>query len=159
MIYLLMGVMGSGKTTVGVALARRLGCEFHDGDDYHPESNRLKMSKGIPLTDEDRKPWIFALRSVLDSELARGGDAVMACSALRERYRHILIADPARIRLVYLKGDRGLIAPRLKSRKDSIAHPSLLESQFESLEEPADALTVDASLPIEQIVDRIVSTR
>lgn len=156
MIYLLMGVMGCGKTTVGMALAERLGCEFQDGDDYHPESNREKMRRGIPLTDEDRKPWIFAIRAVLDSELARGGDFVMACSALRERYRRVLITDPTRIRLVYLKGDRTLIAERLRHRTGSFAHPSLLESQFETLEEPADALVVDAALPVEKIVDRIL---
>ena len=156
MIYLLMGVMGSGKSTVGQALARRLDCPFHDGDDYHPESNRQKMARGIPLTDEDRKPWIFALRSVLDSELARGGDFVLACSALRERYRNILITDPARFRLVYLKGDRELIALRLRSRKGSFAHPSLLDSQFETLEEPSDALVVDVTPPPAAIVEAIL---
>jgi gluconokinase len=157
MIYLLMGVMGCGKTTVGAELARRLGCPFHDGDDYHSEGNRRKMSQGIPLTDEDRKPWIFALRAVIDSEMARGGDFVLACSALRERYRKVLISDPARVRLVHLKGSRELIASRLRARKGSFADPSLLDSQFETLEEPSDALTVDVSLPVDRIVERILT--
>lgn len=155
MVYLLMGVMGSGKTTVGKERARRLGCAFHDGDDYHPEANRLKMGRGIPLTDADREPWLLALRSVIEAELAKGGDAVVACSALRKRYRRMLIPDVSRVRLVYLKGDKALIASRLQQRTGSFASNDLLDSQFKTLEEPRDALVVDISKPLADIVERI----
>lgn len=154
-----MGVMGAGKTTVGKVLAARLKCSFHDGDDYHPEANLEKMSRGIPLTDEDRKPWIYALRSVIDMEFSEGLDAVVTCSALRERYRRVLVSDPARIRLVYLKGSRELIASRIRDRKPPLASPSLLDSQFEVLEEPKEALIVDVAQPVDGIVDHILAAK
>jgi gluconokinase len=158
MIYLLMGVLGSGKTTVGVMLASKLHCAFHDGDDYHSESNRRKLAEAVPLTDADRKPWLFAVRSVIDEELAKGGDAVVACSALKEKYRRVLIGGRKSIRLVYLKGTPEVIASRVKNRRGNDASPELLPSQFEALEEPKNALTVDITMSPESIVDKILAS-
>jgi len=158
MIHLLMGVMGAGKTTVGQRLAQRLGCDFYDGDDYHPEANLEKMRRGIPLTDADRKPWLFAVRSVIDRELSRGVDAVVTCSALRERYRRMLVGDRKAVHLVHLKGPKDLIATRIKDRHPPDADPALLESQFETLEEPDDALVVDVAQSPEAVVDAILAS-
>src|SRR5271157_4004793 len=104
MIYLLMGVLGSGKTTIGKKLAKRLNCVFRDGDDYHSKSSREKMRKGIPLTDKDRKSWLFAIRSIIDLDLACKWNSVVACSALKEKYRKVLIGNRKGIKLIYLKG-------------------------------------------------------
>ena len=157
MVYIIMGVMGAGKTTVGQLLAEHIHCIFRDADDYHSPSNRGKMAHGIPLTDEDRKPWIFAVRAVIDTQLATGVDCVMACSALKEKYRRTLIQDREEIKLIYLKGDKGLIAGRVLGRGGHFVHPAILDSQFADLEEPENAVITDISKTPEEIVHDIIS--
>lgn len=142
MIVLLMGVTGSGKTTVGRALAESLGWPFHDGDDFHPAANVAKMAAGIPLTDDDRWPWLDAIAAALAHAGADRGNAVLACSALRQAYRDRL-ARAGDVRFVFLKGDPATIAARLAVRSHEYMPPSLLPSQFATLEEPTDALVVD----------------
>ncbi|HRU39431.1 MAG TPA: gluconokinase [Candidatus Goldiibacteriota bacterium] len=156
MVYIVMGVIGAGKTTIGRLLAKRLGIEFRDADDYHTECNIKKMRDGIPLTDEDRKPWIFAIRSVIDAQLALGKDCVIACSALKDKYRKTLIQERKEIILVYLKGDIDIIRERIKSRTGHFASTALLENQFEVLEEPENALVVDIRKTPDEIVDEIL---
>jgi gluconokinase len=155
MVIILIGVAGSGKTTVGRILAASLGCEFHDGDDLHPPSNREKMHRGIALTDEDRLPWLHALRDLVQRCLNENRCAIIACSALKQSYRDLLIVDPARVKLVYLKGSKELITQRLAHRAGHFFDPRLLQSQFDTLEEPADAIVVDISKTPEQIADEI----
>lgn len=155
MVVLVMGVSGSGKTTVGELLASRLGCEFADADDYHPSANVEKMRAGIALTDADRSPWLDLLRDLIRDRLASGGDLVLACSALRAAYRDQLLAADPRVRVVYLKGDHDLIRRRLTARSGHYMNPQLLDSQLATLEEPADALAFDVALAPEAIVDRI----
>lgn len=154
MVVVLMGVAGSGKTTVGRLLASRTGATFYDADDFHPEANVEKMRRGVPLTDADRRPWLEALRALVAACLARGERAVLACSALKEEYRERLHVD-GRVKFVYLKGDYSLIEERLRNRRGHFMRPQLLESQFDALEEPARALHVDVSAPPEEIVRRI----
>jgi gluconokinase len=146
MVVVVMGVAGSGKTTVGGRLARELGWSFHDGDDFHPPASVEKMRSGVPLTDADRLPWLEALRGVIERCLATGEDAVVACSALKGSYRRMLGADRPGVALVYLRGDAGLIGRRLAARQGHFMPPGLLESQLAALEEPVEALTLDAAL-------------
>jgi gluconokinase len=155
MIVLVMGVAGSGKTTVGLLLAARLGWEFTDGDDFHPPANIEKMKHGIPLTDEDRLPWLQALHGQIAAWISQGRNAVLACSALKQRYRQILWNGPE-VKLVYLKGTYDLILQRIASRHHHFAHEDLLASQFADLEEPADAIVVDVSKTPDQIVLEIL---
>src|SRR4051812_23549356 len=154
MFVVLMGVAGSGKTTVGHLLAERTGATFYDADDFHPRANVEKMQSGIPLTDEDRWPWLEALRSLIVSCLERGERAVLACSALKEEYREYLQVD-GDVRVIYLKGDYSLIEKRLKNRQGHFMKQGLLESQFEALEEPRHALYVEVNAPPEKIVETI----
>src|ERR1019366_7560380 len=155
MVILLMGVAGSGKTTVGRALAAALGWSFRDADDFHPPANLAKMSAGQPLTDADRAPWLVAIRAHLDGCLVRDENAVVTCSALKASYRAALVADPARVKLAHLTGDPALIAKRLAGRRDHFMKPAMLASQLAALEPPRDALTIDiAGLP-DQIVAQI----
>ncbi len=155
LVVVLIGVAGSGKTTVGLKLAAALDWSFRDADDFHPAENIAKMSSGIPLTDRDRAPWLAAIRRHIESTLARGESGVVTCSALRENYRHILLADPKRVKLVHLTGSYDLILDRLKQRQGHFMKPDMLQSQFETLEPPKDALTVDVALPPEAIVAQI----
>lgn len=155
MVIILIGVAGSGKTTVGRILAARLGCEFHDGDDLHPLRNREKMSRGIPLTDDDRLPWLYAVRDLVQRCLAENRCAVIACSALKQAYRDLLIVDAAKVKLVYLKGSQALITQRFAQRAGHFFDRRLLQSQFDTLEEPADAIVVDISETPEKIADTI----
>ena len=157
MVIVLMGVAGSGKTTVGRALAAQLGWTFRDADEFHPPENVEKMSHGIPLTDNDRRPWLAAIRAYVDETLARGASAVVTCSALKERYRRIIVPDPAQVKLVYLAGGFALIAERLRARTGHFMRPEMLSSQFADLEPPRDALTVDIAQSIEDIVAQIRS--
>jgi carbohydrate kinase (thermoresistant glucokinase family) len=150
-----MGVSGSGKTTVGEKLAAGLGWSFCDGDSLHPPANIAKMSAGTPLTDADRAPWLAAIRAYIDDLLARGRNGVVACSALREQYRHVLVSDPERVRIVCLWGDFGLIAQRMLQRKGHFMKENLLRSQFEALELPANALMVNVALSPDEIVAKI----
>ena len=142
MIVVLMGVSGSGKTKIGRALAASLGWPFYDADDLHPPANVAKMSAGIPLTDDDRWPWLDRIVDELARAGANGGSAVLACSALRQVYRDRL-ARAGDVRFVYLKGDLEMIAARLAVRSHKYMPASLLPSQFATLEEPADALVID----------------
>lgn len=151
-----MGVSGSGKSTIGTRLARRLNCAFHDGDDYHPPSNVERMRAGIPLTDEDRWPWLAALARLIQDSLAEGQSVVIACSALKAAYRGALHVDD-RVRFVYLRGSMRLIAQRQGARRDHFMPASLLESQFAILEEPADAIVVNVAHSPKAIVEEIVA--
>jgi gluconokinase len=150
-IVLLMGVSGAGKTTVGSALALELGWEYADADDYHPVANVEKMRNGIPLTDADREPWLDSLRSLIVAWMAAGKSAVLACSALKEAYRDRLMVG-ASVQVVYLKADRELLRERLLLRRGHYMKEGMLESQIESLEEPADAIVLNARLSVEEIV-------
>lgn len=154
MIVIVMGVVGAGKTTVGSLLASRLGWEFADADDFHPASNVEKIRNGIPLTDEDREPWLERLRQAINHWLADGKNVVLACSALKVGYRRKLSAG-LQVRFVYLKGSAELIAARLRSRHGHFAGESILASQLADMEEPEGAFTVEISHTPEQIVDEI----
>ena len=149
-----MGVAASGKTTVGRALAKRLGWRFLDADDYHSVSSRQKMHAGRPLTDRDRHPWLMRLHAALAEAVDTSEPAVLACSALTDRYRRILIGELPAVRLVYLRITPELARRRI-SRRKHFFNPALLTNQFETLEEPADAITIDASLPVTTAVAAI----
>jgi gluconokinase len=153
-IVLLMGVSGAGKTTVGTMLASQLGWEFADADDYHPAANVEKMRNGIPLTDADREPWLESLRSLIAAWMAAGKSAVLACSALKQAYRDRLMVGES-VRVVYLKADRELLRERLLLRRGHYMKEGMLESQIAALEEPADALVLDARSSVEDIVRAI----
>jgi gluconokinase len=159
-VMIVMGVSGSGKSTIGALLARRLRWEFEDADWLHPAANVDKMHNGIPLTDDDRRPWLDAVAAWIDNTRRSGEHAVVACSALKRRYRDILIGDRADVRLVYLKGEETLIARRIATRHEHFMPRSLLHSQFEELEEPGrDENPIAVSIEPEprEIVTRILS--
>jgi gluconokinase len=151
MIIVLMGVTGAGKTTIGRLLAEELSCSFYDADDFHSRSNIEKMRRGEPLTDEDRVAWLESLEQLIRGKLASGSDIVLACSALKASYRSRLLIDP-QVRLAYLKASRSMIQNRLSGRHGHYMNPSLIESQFAILEEPEQALIVDAGASPEDIV-------
>lgn len=156
---IVMGVAGSGKSTIGERLAARLGWAYEDGDKFHPGSNVAKMSAGQPLTDEDRWPWLKAIADEIDRLCIAGERVVMACSALRRVYRDILVHGRNDIRIVYLEGTQQLIADRIGQRKGHFMPPGLLASQFKTLEPPKSdehPLTVSIDAPVEAIVDDIV---
>jgi gluconokinase len=155
MVVIVMGVTGAGKTTVGRALAASLGWEFVDGDDLHSEANKLKMHRGIALDDADRAPWLSALRKLIETMVSQHRDGVVACSALRQSYRDRLVMDPNAVKVVYLKGSKRLIAERLRKRGPHFMNPDLLQSQFDTMEEPRDAIVVDVSAAPEAIVSTI----
>lgn len=155
MVILVMGVAGSGKTTIGQLLARELGWSFADADDFHPPANIAKMSASQPLDDADRAPWLAAIRAHIDRCLARGENAVVTCSALKKSYRRALVGDPAQVRIVHLHGSRELLLSRISGRKEHFMKPAMLDSQLATLEPPADALTVDISPPPAEIVAKI----
>jgi gluconokinase len=152
MVIVLMGVSGAGKTTVGLMLARQLGWEFHDADDLHSPENKRKMAAGIALTDEDRSPWLDNVRALIEQCLRTGRNAIFACSALKQSYRERIAADLPNVKIVYLKGSEDLIDARIAHRRHHFMSRGLLHSQFETLEEPHDALTVDVSGTPESIV-------
>jgi gluconokinase len=159
-VIVVMGVSGAGKTTVGHALAQRLGFEYVEGDDYHPRANVEKMRQGIPLDDEDRAPWLAALASAIDGWIAADRKVVLSCSALKRDYRARLIRRADRIRLVYLRGDRSRIAGRVEARRGHFMPADLLDSQLATLEPPAEderpiAVTVDGSPG--EIAERVVA--
>lgn len=156
MIVIVMGVSGAGKTTVGELLADRMGCGFSDADDFHPPANVEKMRAGIALTDDDRWPWLKALRQAIEDWQAAGESRVIACSALKDAYRDVL-SPRDDVVFVYLKGDTETIASRLKARKGHYMNPNLLTSQFAALEEPADAVVVDIAPPPAAVADEIMN--
>jgi gluconokinase len=154
MVVVLMGVTGSGKTTVGERLATELGWTFADADDFHPAANKAKMHAGIPLTDDDRWPWLQALRRVIEEALESHRGAVIACSALKAAYRDVLAGGLEDVHFVLLNGDPEVLQARLAHRQHEFMNPALLESQIETLEPPPDAITIDIELPVDEQVRR-----
>ena len=154
-ILVVMGVTGSGKTTVGTMLADAMRCAFLDGDALHPAANIERMSRGVALTDADRAPWLAAIRARLLDAAHRDESLVVACSALRQSYRDYL-ADGIPITWVYLKGPEELIQSRLEHRTGHFAKAELLASQVVALEEPSDAIVADVAMPATEIVERII---
>jgi carbohydrate kinase (thermoresistant glucokinase family) len=154
-VVLMMGVAGSGKTTIGVKLASTLGWSFRDADDFHPADNIRKMSAGVPLTDADREPWLAAIRAYIEAMLARGESAVVTCSALKEKYRAAALPAAGRVELVHLAGDFNLILNRMNARQGHFMKPAMLQSQFETLEPPSRALTIDVARTPDEIVAEI----
>lgn len=155
--YLVMGVSGCGKSTVGKMLAEKLGWNFFDADDFHPPENIAKMKAGIPLTDADRQPWLERLSKLLRDEIAAGFNPILACSALRQSYRDMLLSGTSGIHIVFLRGDKNLIASRMQNRPGHFMPAALLDSQFATLEEPSgpSVTTLDLSLSPEGIVAAI----
>lgn len=157
----IMGVSGCGKTTVGQALAERLGYVFYDGDDFHPPENVAKMAKGIPLDDTDRAPWLARLHDLLHEHLARNEGVVLACSALKRRYREQLQEGSGRVIFVHLHGDFDLIWERMQARPQHYMKASMLQSQFEALEPPTQdealrlTITADLATILDQITDHL----
>jgi gluconokinase len=156
MNVLIMGVTASGKSTVGKILAERLGWAFYDGDDYHPASNVEKMSRGTPLTDEDREPWLDALNRLMREHDEQGTNAIIASSALKQAYRDRLARGITPPIVVFLKTDPAILQARLDARKDHFMPRTMLPSQLATLEEPADAIVVDAGSSPERIASLII---
>ena len=154
MIMIVMGVVGAGKTTVGKLLAEQLGWEFADADDFHHARNVEKIRNGMPLGDEDRAPWLDRLRQAIQDWIAARQNVVLACSALKHKYRQELSVGPE-VRFVYLKGDAGIIADRLRARHGHFAGEQILDSQLADLEEPEGAVVVDIRQTPDQIVAQI----
>jgi gluconokinase len=157
MVILIMGVSGSGKTSIGKLLAEALGWQFEDADSFHSTTSVEKMSRGIPLTDSDRLPWLKAMQCAISEWLQSGTDTVLACSALKVSYRQYLLLDSEQVRLVYLKGSPQLIRQRLNQRQGHYMKADLLQSQFETLEEPEDALTILIEQTPAAIVQQIIA--
>jgi gluconokinase len=159
-ILVVMGVSGSGKTTIATLLARKLGWTFRDADEFHPKANIAKMKSGAPLTDDDRWPWLRAIATFIDEERARGDHAILTCSALKRSYRDIIVGTRRDVRLVYLRGDKALIAARLKMRHGHFMPARLLQSQFDALEEPGadeNPLTVTVEGTPEEIAGEVIA--
>jgi carbohydrate kinase (thermoresistant glucokinase family) len=157
-VVVVMGVSGSGKTTIAVLLAERLGWELADADDFHSAANLRKMENGIPLTDEDRWPWLAAIAAWIDEVRRAGRRGIVTCSALKRSYRRILIGERQDVRLVYLEGDMQLIAQRLSKRRGHFMPAALLQSQFDTLEEPGpeeNPITVSVAAQPAAIVERV----
>lgn len=154
-IILIMGVAGSGKTTVGQALATQLAWPYFEADDFHSAANKAKMAAGTPLDDDDRAPWLASIRSKIDACRATGTCAVFTCSALKKKYRAVLLGGVPEAGLVYLRDDVTMIAERVAQRQDHYMKAGMVESQFAALEPPGDALTIDTK---GQRPDEIVAT-
>lgn len=152
---LVMGVSGSGKTTLGTALARELSWEFADADDFHPLSNREKMSRGEALNDADREPWLLRLHALLEQHILEKHPLVLACSALKASYRETLTTNLEGVKIVFLSGSQELLLSRMKNREHFMP-PSLLESQLNTLEAPTDAIVVDINQPLESMLKHVV---
>jgi gluconokinase len=159
MMLILTGVSGSGKTTIGRLLAARTGWTFHDADDYHSAGNIERMRAGTPLADEDRLPWLDELRQrVILPGLESGEPAILACSALKERYVERLTGNDPRVKVIHLAGDRELIRNRMKRREGHFMNADMLASQMAELQEPKNALVIDIASPPGVIVDRIMGS-
>lgn len=159
-VIVVMGVASSGKTSLGERLAEKLGWPFRDADSFHPPANVAKMSGGVPLTDEDRKPWLAAIAAWIDELRTTGGHGIVTCSALRKAYRDVIVGKRPDVALVYLKGSRELIGERMAARQHHFMPPSLLDSQFATLEEPGadeNPLVVQVEASREAIVEQVVS--
>ncbi|MFM9938331.1 MAG: gluconokinase [Hyphomicrobiaceae bacterium] len=159
-VILLMGVSGCGKSTTGRRLANALNWPFRDADSFHPEANIAKMASGIPLDDRDRAPWLDAIATWIDGHRTGDTRGVVSCSALKRRYRELLIGQRSDVGLVYLKGSLALIGDRISRRRGHFMPPGLLKSQFDTLEEPTReerALYVPVRLPPKRVVERIVT--
>jgi gluconokinase len=154
MVILLMGVSGSGKTTIGQMLSGQLNWPFIDGDSLHSAGNIAKMAAGIPLTDDDRAPWLQSIHAVIERWQAQHKNGIVASSALKEQYRQILLTS-SETKLVYLRGSYDLIYSRMQHRPGHYMKPEMLQSQFATLEDPKDAIVVDISLSAAQIVSTI----
>lgn len=160
MIVVVMGVSGSGKSTVAVRLAERLGWPCQEGDALHPPENVAKMQSGTPLDDADRLPWLRRIAEVIDDWRRAGRSGIVTCSALKRRYRDIIVGTRPDVRLLYLAGSREVIAQRLRGRRGHFMPPSLLDSQFAALEVPSqdeNPIVIDVALPVEAMVARIVA--
>ncbi|MDW7755662.1 MAG: gluconokinase [Brevefilum sp.] len=157
MFIIFMGVSGCGKTTIGKMTAETLDVSYYEGDEYHPKENVDKMSRGIPLTDEDRDAWLEKLTQLIQSKLDRGESGVLSCSALKEQYRERLYIDPQKVHFIYLKGSYDLILKRLTERTDHYMPPKLLKSQFETLEEPQNAFTINIDQAPEAILQQALA--
>ena len=158
-VLVVMGISGSGKSTIAQELAARLGWAFEEGDVLHPEANVAKMHAGIPLTDADRQPWLEAVAAWIDGQRGKKQPGIITCSALKRSYRQIIIGGRPEVRLVYLRGGRDLIAEHLAGRHGHFMPAGLLQSQIDTLEEPTpdeDALTVDVGPPAQQVADKII---
>jgi gluconokinase len=155
LVVLIMGVAGTGKTTVGQALASAIGWSFRDADDFHPPSNIAKMAAGRPLDDSDRDPWLASIRVHITATIARGESAVVTCSALKESYRRLIIGRSRSVKLVHLHGDPVLIRQRIAARKGHFMKPAMLDSQLADLEPPRDALLLDISNSTAELVSKI----
>ncbi|MDZ8187580.1 MAG: gluconokinase [Nostoc sp. ChiSLP02] len=157
MVILVMGVSGAGKTTIGKLLAESLGWEFSDADTFHSPENVEKMRCGIPLTEADRIPWLQDLQTAIKNWLQENKNMVLACSALKESYRQFLVVDSQRMKLVYLKGSYQLIQKRLQERHNHYMSEKLLDSQFNTLEEPLDTIYIDVIETPKVIVQNIIT--
>jgi len=155
MIILVMGVSGSGKTTIGQQLAKSLNFQFRDADEFHSDENIQKMRNNIPLTDADRQPWLETMQAAIDQWLEQNQNVVLTCSALKQKYRQMLWRDAEQIKIVYLKGTFELIESRLKQRQDHFMKSDLLKSQFEDLEEPEGVILADISQTPSEIIEKI----
>lgn len=153
-IFVIMGVSGCGKTTIGQALAEKLNCPFYDGDNFHPPQNVAKMAAGNPLTDEDRTPWLARLHEMMAAHEAKGETAVFACSALKKKYREQLRAGLTAVHFIHLQGSFGLIWERMQARQGHYMKASMLQSQFDALESPGPDEA--AAIPAEEDVDTIL---
>ncbi|WP_448168219.1 gluconokinase [Burkholderia ambifaria] len=158
MILIAMGVSGAGKSRIGEMLAERLSCSYTDGDAFHSAANKEKMHHGIPLTDDDRWPWLRTIRAAIEEKQRAGETAVFTCSSLKRSYRDVLRGTDTDVRFVYLKGSFEVLHERLKSRTGHFFDPSLLKSQLDTLEEPGpdEAIEVSIELTPEQIVDEVM---
>jgi carbohydrate kinase (thermoresistant glucokinase family) len=159
MIYIVMGVAGCGKSTVGKLLAENLGWRFIEGDEFHPPENVKKMGSGIPLNDDDRYGWLVALRNEIDAAKNSNASIVMACSALKEKYRVMLRKDSNDVKFVFLKGTFDTIQQRLEKRPGHFMKAGMLQSQFDALEEPDDAIVCDVTLPPDVIVRLVLAAK
>ncbi|MEM7593315.1 MAG: gluconokinase [Cyanobacteria bacterium P01_A01_bin.83] len=157
MFYIIMGVSGTGKSTIGKLLSDRTGWKFYDADDFHPQSNIDKMKQGIALTDSDRLPWLSGLQQLISNTLNNNQQGILACSSLKLSYRKMLCQDQTGVVFVYLRGSYDCIQSRIEERTGHFMSSSLLKSQFDTLEEPQNALIIDVANTPEVIVEQILS--